>query len=126
MQSFLEMFNLYAMQELIQLLEDSSKLFPSSTLTAEQALISIDKLHICLQDIRLNEEASVAKRNGAKSSSISDFVPYFQGPIESTNMSGRNVLHTNFYDRFDQEDLKQLMNTNTCLIGAAKKISRRC
>ena len=47
-------------------------------------------------------------------------------------MGGRNVLYANFYgvidairqtikERFDQEDLKQLINMMKCLTGAANK-----
>ena len=50
------MFNILAMQELAQLLENNSKLFQSSTLTAEQAVTSIDKLYIRLQELRSDEE----------------------------------------------------------------------
>ena len=50
------MFNILAMQELAQLLEHNSKLFQSSTLNAEQALTSIDKLYIRLQELRSDEE----------------------------------------------------------------------
>ena len=54
--SFSEIINLLTLQELAQYLEYNSKLFQSSNLSAEQALISIDKLCIRLQEVRSDEE----------------------------------------------------------------------
>ena len=80
------------------------------------------------------DEASAAKRKREKPSSISDFVAYSQGPIEPNNMGKINALHADFHgtldakkqainNRFDQEDLKQLMNIKKCLIAQlAKKL----
>ena len=149
------MFNILAMQELAQLLENNSKLFQSSTLTAEQALTSIDKLYIRLQELRSDEEfqrlftkisglagvkslevARAAKRKRVTPRGTSDFVAHSQAPIESTDIGERNALQANFYeaidatsqaikDRFDQEDLKKLMKINKCLIGAANKESSK-
>ena len=48
-QSFPVIFNLLAMQKLVQLLENNSRLCQRSTLTADEALISIEKLYIRLQ-----------------------------------------------------------------------------
>ena len=149
------MFNILAMQELAQLLENNSKLFQSSTLTAEQALTSIDKLYIRLQELRSDEEfqrlftkisglagvkslevARAAKRKRVTPRGTTDFVAHSQAPIESTDIGERNALQANFYeaidatsqaikDRFDQEDLKKLMKINKCLIGAANKESSK-
>ena len=50
------MLNHLATQELVQLLQNNSKLFKSSTLITEQALICNDMLYIRLQELRSNEE----------------------------------------------------------------------
>ena len=76
--------------------------------------------------------ASAAKRKRETPSSISDFVAYSYDSIEPINMGERNALHANLYgaldtkrqaikDCFDQEDLKQLITINKCLIDAASK-----
>eukprot|EP00794_Sanderia_malayensis_P017238 gene17239-18959_t len=118
------------------LVETSQDLCEDLYALVEEALTSIDKLYIRLQELRSDEEfqklfTNVAGLTGAKSldearavkrkrvtpRSTSNFVAYLQAPIESTDIGERNVLHANFdeaidatsqtiKDRFDQEDLK--------------------
>ena len=59
LQSFSEMFKLFAMHELASLLENNSKMLQSASLTAEQASTSIDKMCIRLDELRTNEEFEV-------------------------------------------------------------------
>ena len=67
-----------------------------------------------------------------KSEQYLGIVAYPQSPIKTTYMSDRSILHTNFHgavdatrqaikDRFDKDDLKQLVNVTKCLIGAINK-----
>ena len=76
----------------------------SRALTAQQALIIIDKLNIRLQELPSDERRVLLRGKGAKPSNIGEI----------------NVLHVNFYgsidatrqaikNRVDHEDLKQQM-----------------
>ena len=139
------------MQKLVQLLENNSRLRQRSTLTADQALISIEKLNIRLQELRSEEEfqllfetavslvdveayneATAAKRKRAASSGLSDFIKYSPAPTMTTNMDKSDVPRAYFYgaidvisqaikNRFDQDDFRKLISISYCLIGAANK-----
>ena len=136
---------------MVQLLENNSRLCQRSTLTADEALISIEKLYIRLQELRSEEgfqllfetvvsladveaynEATAAKRKQAASSSLSDFIEYSPAPIKTTNMDENDVFRANFYgaidvlsqaikNRFDQDDFRKLISISNCLITAANK-----
>lgn len=124
----------------------NSKLFKSSTLIVEQALICIDKLYFRLLELRFRwrvstsfvkssslpttplglvgvslNEASTAKRKGAKPCGVSEIFAWPQDPIELINIGERNVLHAKFYgaidarrqaikESFDKEILKAWTN----------------
>ena len=150
-QSFPVIFNLLAMQKLVQLLENNSRLCQRSTLTTGQALISIKKLYIRLQELRSEEEfqllfetavclvdveayneATAAKRKQAASSGLLDFIKYLPAPTMTTDMDESDVPRANFYgaidvisqaikNRFDQDDFRKLISISNCLIGAANK-----
>ena len=55
-QSLRQMFQLVVMHELANLLENNSKQLQSATLTAEQAVYSIKKLRVGMQELRSAEE----------------------------------------------------------------------
>ena len=120
-----------------------------STLTADQALISTEKLYICLQELRSEEEfqllfkravslvdveayngATAAQRKRAASSGLSDFIKYSPAPTMTTDMDESDVPRANFYgtidvisqaikNRFDQDDFRKPISISNCLIGAA-------
>ena len=138
-QSFPVIFNLLAMQKLVQLLENNSRLCQKSTLTADQAFISIEKLYIRLQDLRSEEEfqllfetavslvdleayneATAAKRKRAASSGLSDFIKYSPAPTMTTDMDESDVPRANFYaasdvisqaikNRFGKDDFRKVI-----------------
>ena len=139
------------MQKLVQLLENNSRLCQRSTLTADQALISTERLYIRLQELRSEEEfqllferavslvdievyneATAAKRKRAASSSLSDFITYSPAPTKTTNMDESDVLRANFYgaidvisqaikNRFDHDDFRKPIRISNYWIGAANK-----
>ena len=85
-----------------------------------------------LKGVKSIDEVSTAKRKRLTPSSMSSFVTYSQAPIETTNIDTRNSLCVDLYeaidatsqaikDRFDQEDLRRLIDISKCLIGAANK-----
>lgn len=85
-----------------------------------------------LTGVKSIDEVSTAKRKRLTPSSMSSFVTYSQAPIETTNIDTRNSLCVDLYeaidatsqaikDRFDQEDLRRLIDISKCLIGAANK-----
>ena len=104
-QSFSEIFQLAAMQEIARLLEKNSKNLQSSSLTAENALDGINKMYIRLTELRSHEEFHrlysevdnrcpelvradpAAKRKRTNPQYMSDFTVHSRAPMSSSHIS---------------------------------------
>ncbi|XP_028414610.1 zinc finger MYM-type protein 1-like [Dendronephthya gigantea] len=145
------MFQVVVMHELANLLENNSKNLQSASLTAEQAVYSIKKLQVRLQEIRSEEEfqrlyeqtmklaelreeheTQKSKRQRKAPCRLSEYVAHSSSPSSATEMNITTELLRIYYEavdavvealqgRFRQEDLEILEAIESCLLAAANK-----
>ena len=150
MQTFEDMFDLKAMQEIAILLEHNSKALQSSSLTAEEAVTSIAKVKAHFKGLRSDEEfdrlvketsrftdldladTMPTKRQKKPPSSMNDFYCTTTMSFDSPSISETTKLRARFFGaidavttalntRFNQEDLKKFQSIETLLLSSINK-----
>ena len=144
-------FQVVVMHELANLLENNSKKLQSASLTAEQAVYSIKKMQVRLQEMRSKEEfqrlydqtikladlrdeneTQKLKRQKSAPRRLSDYVAHSSSPSSVKEMDIITELLRLYYEavdsvaealqrRFRQDDLETLQAIESCLLAAVNK-----